>query len=244
MTVPRSPAAPTGGANPVRILVVDDDPHIRTVVRVRLEKSGYRVWLADSGEAALTLIETRGLPHLAVVDVMMGGMNGFDFCERVQAWSDLPVILLTAVSEEATVVRGLRLFAEDYVTKPFRVAELEARVERVLRRIGDFTYAMDLVTRIDDRLAVDFAHQCAYVEKEPIDLTPTESKLLYILMRNAGRPVTHDFLLRRLWPHEERFEDVLRVHVYRLRKKIEPDTRNHHYIITERDLGYRFIAPA
>jgi DNA-binding response OmpR family regulator len=171
-------------------------------------------------------------------------MNGFEFCERVQGWSDLPIILLTAVSEETTVVRGLRLFAEDYVIKPFRVAELEARIERVLRRIGDFTYALDLVTTIDEHLSVDFAHQCAYVAGEPVDLTPTENKLLYILMRNAGRAVTHDFLLRRLWPNDQRFEDVLRVHVYRLRKKIEPNNQSQHYIVTERDLGYRFIAPA
>jgi DNA-binding response OmpR family regulator len=119
------------------------------------------------------------------------------------------------------------------------VNELVARVERVLRRVGDFAYTMGPVLDVDDRLSIDFAHQKAIVDGEPVDLTPTETKLLYILMRNAGRPITHDFLLRRLWPHEERFENVLRVHVHRLRQKIEPAGKNR-YIATVRELGYRF----
>jgi DNA-binding response OmpR family regulator len=222
-----------------RILVVDDDLAVREVVKHKLLDSGYEVWTAASAEEALAIIDTRGLPHLAIVDVMMPGMTGFEFCEQVLTWSDLPVILLTGVSDEKAVVRGIRFFAEDYVTKPFRVNELVARVERVLRRVGDFAYTMGPVLDVDDRLSIDFAHQKAIVDGEPVDLTPTETKLLYILMRNAGRPITHDFLLRRLWPHEERFENVLRVHVHRLRQKIEPAGKNR-YIATVRELGYRF----
>lgn len=221
------------------ILIVDDDISICEMVAIKLQEEGYRTWTAMSAEEALSLIRQRGLPHLAIVDVMMPGMNGFEFCERVQMWSDLPVILLTGVSDEKAVVRGIRFFAEDYVTKPFRIAELVARVERVLRRVGDFDYALGPVLQVDARLSVDFGHQQAIVDGERIDLTPTETKLLYILMRNAGRPITHDFLLRRLWPHEERFENVLRVHVHRLRQKIEPEGATR-YIATVRDLGYRF----
>ena len=188
------------------------------------------------------MIARRGLPHLAIVDIMMPGMDGFEFCRTVQEFTDLPVIMLTAVDEEETVIRGIRHFAEDYITKPFSPRELLARVQRVLRRIGDFAYTFDPVTQVDDRLAVDFAHHRVIVQGQPVDLTPTETKLLYILMRNAGRAVTTGFLLRRLRPLEEVFEDTLRVHIHRLRQKIEPVPSQPRYIVTERGLGYRFAA--
>jgi DNA-binding response OmpR family regulator len=223
-----------------RVLVVDDDPKIRRLVELKLDHAGFEVFVAASGQEALDIISRRGLPHLAIVDIMMPGMNGFEFCETVQEFSDLPVVLLTAVDDEETIIRGIERFAEDYVVKPFSPRELLARVQRVLRRIGDFAYTLDPVSRVDDRLGVDFAHQQAIVEGQRIDLTPTETKLLYILMRNAGRTVTIDFLLRRLWPLEEVFEDTLRVHVHRLRQKIEADPRKPRYVVTERGLGYRF----
>ena len=234
--------APTNRlGRPWRILAVDDDLAIRQVVKLRLERAGCEVWTAGSAKDALEVIEERGLPHLGIIDVMMPGMNGFELCEVLQSWCDLPVIMLTAVSDEGTVARGIRFFVEDYVTKPFRAAEFVSRVNRVLRRIGDFAYALAPVVEADNRMAVDFAHQRLFLDGESVDLTPTESKLLYILMRNAERPVSTGFLLRRLWPNEERFEDVLRVHVSRLRQKVEPDTRRLRYILTEREYGYRFI---
>jgi DNA-binding response OmpR family regulator len=233
------------GHSPVsfqRILVLDDDPAILDLVRDKLDRAGFEVWTAGSGQEALDVMARRGLPHLAVVDIMMPGMDGFEFSHAVQQFIDLPIIMLTAVDEEETVIRGIELFAEDYITKPFSPRELVARVQRVLRRIGDFAYTLDPVTQVDDRLAVDFAHQQAIVDGQPVSLTPTETKLLYILMRNAGRTVTTGFLLRRLWPLEEVFEDVLRVHVHRLRRKIEAHPREPHYIVTERSMGYRFAA--
>lgn len=223
-----------------RILVVDDDPATQRLLKDKLEGVGYEVFVAGNGQQALDIISRRGMPHLAIVDINMPGMNGFEFCEAVQSFSDLPVILLTATDEEETVIRGINYFAEDYVTKPFSPRELTARVQRVLRRMGDFAYTLDPVVRVDDHLAVDFAHQRALVDGQSIQLTPTETKLLYILMRNAGRIVTADFLLRRLWPLEEVFEDTLRVHVHRLRQKIEPTPAQPTYIITERGTGYRF----
>jgi DNA-binding response OmpR family regulator len=229
-------------ARPQRILVVDDDLAILNLVRDKLDRAGFDVFTATSGQQALDVIAQRGLPHLAIVDIMMPGMDGFEFCRAVQEFADLPVIILTAVDEEETVIRGIQHFAEDYVTKPFSPRELVARVQRVLRRIGDFAYALDPVTRVDDHLAVDFAHQQAIVDGQPMDLTPTETKILYILMRNAGRTVTTDFLLRRLWPLEEVFEDTLRVHVHRLRKKMEGNPGQPHYVVTERGLGYKFTA--
>jgi DNA-binding response OmpR family regulator len=224
-----------------RILVVDDDPAILQLVGDKLERAGYEVFRAASGQQALEVIERNGLPHLAIVDINMPGMDGFEFAQTVQRFTDLPVIMLTAVDEEETVIRGIEHYAEDYVTKPFSPRELVARVERVLRRMGDFWYALDPVMQVDERLGVDFAHQSAIIDGQAVSLTPTESKLLYILMRNTGRIVSTEFLLRRLWPLEEVFEDALRVHVHRLRHKIEINPSQPQYIVTERGLGYSFL---
>ncbi|MFQ5858491.1 MAG: response regulator transcription factor [Anaerolineae bacterium] len=223
-----------------RILVVDDDPAILRLVEDKLDYAGFEVFTASSGRHALDVIARRGLPHLAIVDIRMPGMDGFEFCRTVQQSTDLPVIMLTAVDEEETVIRGIEYFAEDYVTKPFSPRELVARVHRILRRVGDFRYTLGPVTQVDDHLAVDFVHQQVIVDGQPASLTPTESKLLFILMRNAGRTVTTDFLLRRLWPQEEVFEDALRVHVHRLRQKIEVTPSEPRYIVTKRGLGYSF----
>jgi DNA-binding response OmpR family regulator len=212
------------------------------MVEEKLYHAGYEVFTARSGEEALDVIERRGLPHLAIVDIMMPGMGGFAFCETVHQFCDLPIIMLSAVDEEETVIQGIQHYAEDYVTKPFSPRELVARVERVIRRVGDFSFALEPVMNVDERLAVNFAEQEATVEGEPVGLTPTETKLLYILMRNGNRTVTTESLLRRLWPLEEVFEDTLRVHVCRLRQKIERDTSQPRYIVTERGLGYRFEA--
>ena len=230
------------GTKPVsqRILVVDDDAAIVRLVKDKLENAGYEVFSASSGHQALDVINRRGIPHLAIVDINMPGMNGFQFCETVQQFSDLPVIFLSAVDEEDTIIQGINRFAEDYVVKPFSPRELLARVQRVLRRIGDYAYTLELLTRVDVRLTVDFPHQRALVFGQPVAMTPTETKLLYLLIRNAGRTVTTDFLLRRLWPLEEVFEDTLRVHIHRLRQKIEPVPAQPCYILTERGLGYSF----
>ena len=230
------------GTKSHRILVVDDDPSILQLVRDKLELAGYSVLTASAGQHALDLIAHYGLPHLAIVDIMMPGMGGFEFCQTVQQYADLPVIILTAVDEEETIIKGIEHFAEDYITKPFSPRELAARVERVLRRIGDFAYALDPVTQIDGRLAVDFSHQQAFVGDKTIALTPTETKILYILIRSAGRTVTTDFLLKRLWPRDEVFEEALRVHIHRLRQKIELYPNRPYYILTERGTGYSFPA--
>jgi DNA-binding response OmpR family regulator len=225
-----------------RILVLDDDPMIRRLVKDKLDRAGFAVLTAASGQEALDVISRHGLPHLAIVDIMMPGMDGFEFCRSVQEYADLPVIILTAVDEEETVIQGIEHYAEDYITKPFSPRELVVRVQRILRRIGDFAYTLEPVIQVDDRLAVDYIHQRATIEEQTIDLTPTETKILYILMQNAGQIVTTEFLLRRLWPLEEVYEDTLRVHVHRLRKKLEVNSSQPHYILTERGLGYTFVA--
>jgi len=223
-----------------RILVVDDDPAIRHLIQSKLENAGFEVMAASDGQDALDVIRRHGLPHLAVVDINMPVMDGFAFCEAVQSFSDLPVILLTAVDEEETIIRGIEHFAEDYITKPFSPRELLARVQRVLRRMGNFSYTLAPSLRVDEHLAIDFAAQQVTVDGAPVDLTPTETKILYILVRNAGHVVSTGFLLRRLWPLEQVFEDTLRVHVHRLRQKIEPEPGKPRSVVTERGEGYRF----
>ena len=225
-----------------RILAVDDNPYTLRIVEVALGKAGFEVQTATSGQDALNVIQRSGIPHLAIVDLNMPGMDGFEFCQAVHEFSDIPVVMLTAVNEEETVIRGIEEFAEDYIVKPFSPGELVARVRRVLRRIGTFAYTLDPIVQVDDRLEVDFPGRKAIVEGQKVSLTPTESKLLYLLMRSAGRVVTTEFLLRRLWPMEEAYEDRLHVHVHRLRRKIELDHKKPQYVISERGTGYSFPA--
>ncbi|MEM7353866.1 MAG: response regulator transcription factor, partial [Acidobacteriota bacterium] len=207
-----------------------------------LRKAGFEVWTTGSGADALALLEHRGLPHLAIVDLLMPGMSGDELCRQLQEFTDLPIITLTSVKDKETTADALRRIAEDYVVKPFDPGEFVARIERLLRRIGDFAYALEPRIDVDDRLQVEFARRTAFLDGQAIELTPTETKLLYILMRNAGRTVVTDYLIRRMWPLDEVFEEALRTHIYRLRRKIEPEVTKPRYVITRRGIGYSFAA--
>jgi DNA-binding response OmpR family regulator len=227
------------------ILAVDDNTYTLRIVQHALEHADFQVVTAVSGQEALQIVQRRGLPHLAIIDYHMpGGMSGFELCHELHQFSDLPVVMLTAVSDEDTVIEGLEKHAEDYIVKPFSPEVLVARVKRVLRRIGDFAYTLESRTTVDDRLEIDFPNRQAFINGEEVRLTPTETKLLYILMRNAGRTATTDFIIRRLWPLEPAYEDRLHVHMHRLRGKIE-DKKNKsrpRYITSERGTGYIFRA--
>ncbi len=224
-----------------RILVLDDSYSMQRLVSTALQKSGFEVSTASSAEEALDNIQRHGLPHLALVDIHMPfGMNGLEFCEALLAYSDIPIIMLTAVNEDETIIQSIDQFAEDYITKPFNPGEMVARVRRVLRRMGDFAYTLSTETVVDEYLTVSFPFQRVYVNGGEIALTPTETKLLYILMRHAGQIVTTDFILRRLWPMETAYEDRLRVYVHRLRRKIEQQPEQPKYITSQRGIGYSF----
>lgn len=224
-----------------RILVLDDEYHIRTVITSELRAEGFDPSAAESGEAALQHIERYGLPHLAIVDIKLRrGMTGLEFCETVHAFSDLPIIMLSGIHEPDTVIKSIELYAEDYVRKPFQMRELLARVRRVLRRIGNFAYKLAPETEVDNTLSVSFQRQELMIDGKTISLTPTETKLLYILMRNAGRTTHSSFILRRMWPLEQASEDRLRVCVYRLRRKLQRDGSKQ-YIESQRGVGYRFV---
>jgi DNA-binding response OmpR family regulator len=225
-----------------KILAVDDNSFTLRIVQHTLEQAGYQVVTAVSGKDALNIINRHGIPHLAIVDLHMPVMSGFEFCREVREFSDLPIIMLTAVNNEETIIEGLEEYAEDYIIKPFNPSELVARVNRVLRRMGDYTYTLDATTQIDDRLKINFPNREAIINDESISLTPTETKLLFILVRNAGRIVTTDFLLNRIWPLQDAQEDRLHVHIHRLRRKIEADPNEPNYIVAERGTGYRFNA--
>jgi len=222
------------------ILVIDDNMHTLDIVKHALERANFSVTIASSGEKGLDIISQSGLPDLAVVDLNMPpGMSGFDFCRAVHQFSDLPVILLTAIDEERTILEGLDKYAEDYITKPFNPSELIARIRRVLRRIGETAFVFDPVTRVDERLSIDFPGRQAIIKGKSISLTPIETKLLYILMRSAGKTVNTEFIIRRIWPSEPVYEDRLHVHMHRLRRKIQTKT-SPIYIASERGQGYIF----
>lgn len=224
-----------------RLVVVDDDEDLLLLLKDTFEAQGYEVCTFLDGPQTLRHVQSHGLPHLALIDLKLPNMHGFELSERLKALGDVPIVFLSTEGQTDTIVRGLNYYADDYVTKPFELAELIARVQRVLSRIHDFDYTRQPIIEVDKWLAVDFGNSRLLVGGETVVLTPTEANLLHILMRNAGTVVMIDTLIARVWPMEEVYEETLRVHMHRLRRKLEPDFRNPKYITTERGIGYRFI---
>lgn len=223
------------------VLVVDDEPRMTRFIRMNLELEGYRVIEAHNGLEALDKVRTN-LPALVILDAMMPELDGFETLEILRETSSIPVIMLTVRADEEDKVRGLELGADDYVTKPFSTRELVSRVKAVLRRTQSPMAQAQGILRIDDRMSVDLDSQHVIVEGQRIKLRPTEFRLLYHLIENAGWIVPHETLLAKVWGHEYREEiHYLRLYVTYLRKKIEPDPSHPRYIFTERGVGYRFV---
>ena len=223
------------------ILVVDDEPRMIQFIRMNLELEGYRVVQASNGLEALDKVRDE-LPDLVILDVMMPDLDGFETLRILRETSDVPVIMLTVKSEEDDIVRGLGLGADDYVTKPFSPRELSSRVQALLRRSELPATVEKTEIRIDDRLTIDFARREVIVEGERIQLRPTEYRLLYHLVNNAGWVVPHETLLQKVWGYEYRDEThYLRLYITYLRQKIEQDSAHPQYILTERGIGYRFV---
>ena len=173
---------------------------------------------------------------------MMPEMDGFEALRTIRQFSQVPVIMLTVKGDEDDKVRGLELGADDYVTKPFGPRELSSRIKAVLRRTEMPGMTEQATVKVDDRLQIDFNHRQVIVEGRVIKLRPTEYRLLYHLVNNAGWTMPHETLLAKVWGHEYRDEThYLRLYVTYLRQKIEPDPANPQYILTERGLGYRFV---
>lgn len=223
------------------ILVVDDEQRMIDFIRMNLEIEGFQVFEATNGIDALDMVRKHIL-DLIVLDVMMPQIDGFEMLRMLREFSSVPVIMLTAKGEEEDKVRGLELGADDYVTKPFGARELVSRVKAVLRRTQSLLEPGEAVVKIDDRLSVDFNRREVIVEGERIKLRPTEYRLLYRLIENAGWTVPHEQLLAKVWGYEYRDEThYVRLYVNYLREKIEEDPSNPKYILTERGIGYRFV---
>ena len=222
------------------ILVVDDEPRMIGFIRMNLEVEGYQVIEASNGLEALDSIRTQ-LPDLVLLDVMMPDLDGFETLRILREFSDIPVIMLTAKGEENDKVLGLELGADDYITKPFGPRELSSRIKALFRRL-EKPSTEEAILRVDDRLSVDFNQRQVIVDGAAVKLRPTEYRLLYHLIRNAGWTVPHDQILQKVWGYEYRDEaHYVRLYVNYLREKIEEDPSNPRYIITERGVGYRFI---
>jgi DNA-binding response OmpR family regulator len=226
--------------NKTKVLVVEDEANIAKLISEYMSAHGYEVATVPDGPDALEYVRARGLPHIALIDLALPNMHGFDLSSKLKAMADVPIIFVTSTSDTETIVQGLRRYAEDFIVKPFDLRELEARVTAVLSRMPSLDYASEPVVKIDDHLQIDFAHNRLTVGSRAFSLTPTESILLHVLLRNAGRVVENRMLIARVWPSEDVFEDTLRVHMHRLRRKLEADSHHPHYIRTERGIGYMF----
>jgi two-component system KDP operon response regulator KdpE len=223
------------------VLVVDDEPRMVNFMRMNLELEGCRVITAPSGREALDRAREE-MPDVVLLDIMMPGMDGFETLRRLRTFSQVPVLILTAKDEEEDRVKGLELGADDYIGKPFSHRELVSRIRAVLRRHYAAPPAQQTTVKVDDRLTIDFARREVLVNGERVNLRPTEYRLLYHLVQNAGYVMTHEQLLTRVWGPEYRDEThYLRLYVTYLRQKIEQDPAEPKYILTERGVGYRFV---
>jgi two-component system, OmpR family, KDP operon response regulator KdpE len=222
-----------------RILVCDDEQQILRALRVILRDAGYEALPASTGEEALDAAAVSH-PSAAILDLVLPDIDGVELCRRLREWSDMPIILLSAVGEEDAKVRALAAGADDYVTKPFGPRELIARLEASLRRVGP-EREDPLITAGD--LTVDLASRTVTLAGQEIHLTPTEFDLLRLLARNRGRLMTHRELLTSVWGAGYAEDtQVLRAHIANLRRKIEPSdgASGHRYIRTDPGVGYRF----
>ncbi len=225
-----------------KLAVVEDDPDLADLLRMHLEAAGFQVSTFGDALPFLRHVREYGLPHLVLLDLVLPSMHGFEVSERLKALGDVPIIIISTQDEVQTVVKGLVNYADDYVTKPFEIEVLIARIRRVLSRIPDFSYAQAPVVRIDDRLSVDFGRSRVMIDNQFIVLTPTEASILHVLVRNIGHVVSVEMLIARVWPGQEVYEDTLRVHMHRLRRKLEPDAHHPRYIQTAHGSGYSFSA--
>lgn len=226
-----------------RVLVADDDMIVRRSLEASLVMDGFDVVPACDGEEALAKVEQRW-PDIAVLDLDMPGMNGFDLADRLRRAIEIPVIMLTSISDEETTVRGIEEHADDYVTKPFRYAELRARINRLLARAYEGGLHPGERVIVDEQLVIDFGHRVATLRDEKINLTPLEARILFILLQNQNQVVPTSTLLRKAWGFgEEGDQSSLWVRMRKLRTKLEPDPDVPRYIHTERGVGYRFTRP-
>jgi len=227
----------------IRILVAEDEPRYIWAIQTNLEARGYEVLTAPNGQKAVELAANEQ-PDLVLLDIKMPCLNGYEACRRIREFSTVPIIMITAMAEEADKVLGLDVGADDYVTKPFSVPELLARVRAALRRV-EFSEGLpsDSSFRAGD-LQVDFVQQRVFIRGQDVELTPTEYRLLCELVMQPGRLLVPDYLMEKVWgPGCEGSDRLIRQAIHRLRRKIERDSRHPEYIQTRPGLGYVFTPP-
>ncbi|UCC17288.1 MAG: response regulator transcription factor [Dehalococcoidales bacterium] len=229
----------------MKVVVVDDSPEIIEVVSLcfQLRWSNADLKSASTGSEGLELIEAES-PDIIILDIGLPDMDGFEVLKEIRRFSQVPVIMLTVRAEDTDVARGLEMGADDYITKPFSHIELVARVQAVLRRSQGTTPSSGERPFSSGKLFVDFTGNEVKVDGKSVKLTSTELKLLYLLVRNEGRLVTHEGLLSKVWGETNSdARDLLRVHIQHLRQKLDDSVESPHIIVTEHGMGYKFIRP-
>jgi len=229
----------------LKVVVIDDSPEIIEVVSLcfQLRWSNAELSSAPTGSEGLELVEAVS-PDIVILDIGLPDMEGFEVLKEIRRFSQVPVIMLTVRAEDTDVARGLEMGADDYITKPFSHIELVARVQAVLRRSQGTAVSSGERPFNSGKLFIDFTGNEVKVDGKSVKLTSTELKLLYLLVRNEGRLVTHEGLLSKVWGETySDARDLLRVHIQHLRQKLDDSVESPHIIVTEHGMGYKFIRP-
>lgn len=225
----------------MKVLVIDDEPQIRRALKMGLERNEYIVSLAGSGEEGLDKMATEPF-ELVVLDLAMPGMDGFEVCRQIRSWSQVPIVVLSVRDSEEDKIKALDCGADDYITKPFGVGELLARIRAIIRRAKGAEASLSTPIFSEGNLVVDFDKRIVTVSGDVVHLTPKEYDLLQMLINNANRVLTHRQLLTKIWGVEYADDHhSLRVHIANLRNKIESDPTRPQLIQTETRIGYRFV---
>ena len=223
-----------------QILLVDDDPILVRTLQLNLERDGFQVAVASNGQEALNTLERR-IPDLMLVDLLLPDMHGFELSRRVKQYLDVPIIMVTAVGAEDSVVKGIESYAEDYVVKPFNYRELLARLNRILKRTRNVLPEGQII-KLGSELVIDFARHVVAINGQERRLTPTEERLLAALARNLNRVVPKGRLIDETWPDGEGDPPRLWVNIQRIRRKLEPQPDVPRYLITEANVGYKLVS--
>ena len=227
------------------VLVIEADTRLSRSIAEFLETHTYQVTIFADAPDALDYLQDEVLPNIVLLGMNLPSISGFETARRLKMTADVPIIFLMSRTDRQYLVEGLKKYAEDFVIKPVELHELETRIQIVLGRLPALDYSAEPIIRIDAQLSIDLAQNRALVAGRAVRLTPTEAVLMHVLLRHAPRVVQNHALLARVWPTEEVYEDTLRVHMHRLRRKLEADSHHPRYIRTERGVGYRFtIRPA
>ncbi len=237
-----SPPGDRRATRAATVLIADDDPKLTSAIELYLGQSGYRAVCAGDGLEALRQFYQHR-PDIVLLDIMMPQIDGWEVCRRLRGISDVPIIILTARSQDSDKITGLRLGADDYVVKPFSMRELEARIEAVLRRSRNLAEHIPSPLYIDEGLTVNKEQWEVRRHGEVVSLSPTESRVLFYLVENADRVLTHRQILKHVWGAEYIGQfDYPKLFVWRLRQKLEDDPENPTYLQTVRGVGYRFAS--